>query len=380
MSASAKLLTRDEFRTATLKRVGGRCCVSGCDQEAVDAHHIVERRLFPDGGYYADNGAPLCSGHHLEAERTTISPDDLRQWLGIKHSVLPPQFEDEERIDKWGNPVLPNGTRLKGELFDQEPVQKALTEGGVIHLFRDHVKYPKTWHLPSSPGFGRGDRLIPNTDEFEGKRVIVTEKRDGECTSLYRDHMHARSLDGRHHPSRDWLKGFWGAIRYDVPEGWRVCGENVYARHSIGYTRLPSWFEGFSVWNDANQCLSWDETIEWFSMIGSGAGMSITPVPVIYDGPFDLKAIDAAWKGVLDRDAAHAAENGEPLQEREGYVVRLADGFAYKDFRKSVAKWVRKNHVQTDAHWMHGPVVANGLQERNVGFGQSDDSTLPNAP
>jgi hypothetical protein len=360
MSAQQKLLTRDDFRTTTLNKVGGRCCVSGCNEAAVDAHHIVERRLFPDGGYYADNGAPLCSVHHLEAEYTTISPDDIRRWLGIKSPILPPQFEDDETIDKWGNPVLPNGTRLKGELFDQEPVQKALVEGGVLHLFRNHVKYPKTWHLPSSPGLTRGDRVISGLDEFAGKRVIVTEKRDGECTSLYADHMHARSLDGRHHPSRNWLKGFWGAIRSDIPEGWRVCGENVYARHSIAYERLPSWFEGFSVWNGANHCLPWDETLEWFEMIGGAAGMSITPVPVLYDGIFDLKEIERAWKELLVRDVADADNRGGQVQEREGYVIRLADGFSYKDFRKSVAKWVRANHVQTDTHWMHGPIVTNG--------------------
>lgn len=362
MKSDAKLLTRDEFRTATLKRLGGRCCVAGCHEAAVDAHHIVERRLFPDGGYYADNGAPLCSPHHLAAEQTTISTDDIRKWLGIRKPILPPQFEDDEKTDKWGNFILPNGTRIRGELFDEEPVQKALAAGGVLHLFRDHVKYPKTWHLPSSPGIGRGDRVIDGPDIFSGKRVIVTEKRDGECSSLYRDHMHARSLDGRHHPSRDWLKGFWGTIRHDIPEGWRVCGENIYARHSIAYESLTTWFEGFSIWNDANQCLPWDDTMEWFQMIGAEAGLSITPVPVLYDGPFDMREIEKTWAGLLDQDAANAAERNEPLQQREGYVIRSADGFAYRDFRKNVAKWVRAGHVQTDEHWMHGPVVANGIR------------------
>jgi len=356
------LLSRDEYRTLTLQRAGGDCCVPGCNDRAVDAHHIVERRLFPDGGYYLDNGAPLCAVHHLAAEQTNISTDDLRRWLGIKKTVLPPQFESDEAIDKWGNHVLANGTRLKGEMFFEEPVQKALAQGGVLHLFRNHVKYPKTWHLPSSPGVGRGDRVISDLTGFEGHRVVVTEKRDGECTSLYRDHMHARSLDGRHHPSRDWLKGFWGTIRHDIPEGWRICGENIYARHSIAYDHLPSWFEGFSIWNEMNQCLAWDETIEWFQMIGSGAGLSITPVPVLYDGLYDLDAIHLAWTKLLEDDAYEASSSGQPLQEREGYVVRLADGFGYKDFRRSVAKWVRQNHVQTDEHWMHAAVVANGLR------------------
>ena len=42
--------------------------------------------------------------------------------------------------------------------------------------------------------------------------------------------------------------------------------------------------------------------------------------------------------------------------------MRSADGFPYRDFARSVAKWVRPSHVQTDDHWMHGAVVPNGLR------------------
>jgi hypothetical protein len=48
--------------------------------------------------------------------------------------------------------------------------------------------------------------------------------------------------------------------------------------------------------------------------------------------------------------------------DREGYVGRLADRFHYRAFRRSVAKYVRKNHVTTDDHWSHKKVVANKLQ------------------
>jgi len=49
--------------------------------------------------------------------------------------------------------------------------------------------------------------------------------------------------------------------------------------------------------------------------------------------------------------------------DREGYVVRLAGGFHYRAFRRSVAKYVRKGHVQTDDHWKSQAVVANKLRE-----------------
>jgi hypothetical protein len=44
-------------------------------------------------------------------------------------------------------------------------------------------------------------------------------------------------------------------------------------------------------------------------------------------------------------------------------VLRIADEFAYGDFNKSVSKFVRKGHVQTQKHWMHGQrIVPNKLK------------------
>jgi 5-methylcytosine-specific restriction endonuclease McrA len=46
------LLTRDEFRVGVFAR-DGKTCVA-CGKPGQDAHHIIERRLWPDGGYYLD--------------------------------------------------------------------------------------------------------------------------------------------------------------------------------------------------------------------------------------------------------------------------------------------------------------------------------------
>ena len=68
------------------------------------------------------------------------------------------------------------------------------------------VKYPRTPHLPWSPGASQDDVFSLDARHFEGQTVIITEKMDGENTTLYRDYLHARSVDGRHHPSRNWVK------------------------------------------------------------------------------------------------------------------------------------------------------------------------------
>jgi len=118
-----------------------------------------------------------------------------------------------------------------------------------------HHKYPRTRHLPWSPGATSDDLTLEGIDAFVGRRVIVTEKMDGENTTLYRDHSHARSLDSRHHPSRNWVKAMHGRIAHEIPEGWRLCGEHLYARHSTAHAQLPPHFTLFSVCDADTRCL-----------------------------------------------------------------------------------------------------------------------------
>ncbi|SHG22922.1 RNA ligase family protein [Streptoalloteichus hindustanus] len=200
------------------------------------------------------------------------------------------------------------------------------------------VRYPRTSHLPWSPGATADDVRLADLGGLAGREVVVTEKLDGENTTLYRDGLHARSLDSAHHPSRAWVKALHGAVAAGIPPGWRVCGENLYARHSIEYRDLESWFSAFSVWA-GDRCLGWDETVRFARRLG-------VPVPrVLWRGVFDERALRALW---LD------------LQRQEGYVVRTVDGFDRAEFAQRVAKWVRRDHVRTDEHWMLGPVVPNG--------------------
>jgi len=342
-----KLLTRDDFREQVFKRDNHKCVF--CDKEAVDAHHIIERRLWPDGGYYLSNGASVCEDHHLECEMTTISVEEVREACGIRKFVLPPHLYTDQQYDKWGNIVLPNGQRLKGELFFDESVQKILDKGGVLSLFTTHIKYSRTYHLPWSPGLHDDDRMMPNTDGFIGKHVVVTEKMDGENTTMYRDHIHARSVDSGNHPSRGWVKNFWSQIRHDIPEGWRVCGENMYAKHSIFYDNLPSYFLGFSIWNERNECLSWEDTLEWFDLLG------IIPVPIISHGTYDERLIRKVTENYIG-DCTH----------HEGYVIRIADSFPVSQFRNVVGKYVRKDHIRTVTHWMRGkPITPNQLKNNS---------------
>lgn len=204
------------------------------------------------------------------------------------------------------------------------------------------MKYPRTYHIQQSLGVTSDDKIQYDLSALIGKNVIVTIKMDGENTTLNCERVWARSLDSNNHPSRNWVKGLWGNIAYKIPSGIRICGENLYAKHSIHYTDLPSYFMAFSVW-EGEQCFDWDSTVNLCTELG------LEIVPVIYRGIFDESIIDQLIKSV-------------DVENHEGFVIRLEESFTYSDFSKSVVKWVRKNHVQTDKHWSTQPIIKNLLK------------------
>ena len=213
-------------------------------------------------------------------------------------------------------------------------------------MYPQRYKYPRTPHLSFSPGVGSDDLQLDRDRFFINSQVVVTEKLDGENTTLYKDYIHARSLDSRHHPSRAWVKALQASIGHDIPSGWRICGENLYARHSIAYEDLSSYFYLFSIWNQDNYCLSWAETQEWAEILG------LALPKVMYEGLWDEKKI-------------RAIANNLDLDVCEGFVVRKAEQFHYDNFAQNIAKWVRPHHVQSDEHWMYQEVIPNKLSINN---------------
>lgn len=126
------LKSRIKFKEEVFKRDSYKCV--NCAEPAIDAHHILERKLFPDGGYYLDNGASLCADCHLKAEMTLLSCEEIRIKAGIKTLILPPNFNPNLRYDKWGN-IFVGELRLAGDLFEDEGQQKILKRAGILWKF-----------------------------------------------------------------------------------------------------------------------------------------------------------------------------------------------------------------------------------------------------
>ena len=130
LPADDYLLTRDAFRWAVFARANERCVL--CGAPATDAHHILDRKLYPDGGYYLGNGAAVCGTCHLDCETTQVNVAAVRAAAGIHQPVLPPGLAEAVDYDKWGNQCWPSGMRPPGPLGQDEGMRRALARGGFL--------------------------------------------------------------------------------------------------------------------------------------------------------------------------------------------------------------------------------------------------------
>lgn len=96
---SDKKLIRQRFRDSVFERDGHRCRMCGWSlvtpEAPLDAHHITDRNLMPNGGYVKENGISLCPDCHLKAERfhqtgvayPGYSPAELYAKIGSSHEA-----------------------------------------------------------------------------------------------------------------------------------------------------------------------------------------------------------------------------------------------------------------------------------------------------
>lgn len=197
--------------------------------------------------------------------------------------------------------------------------------------------YPRTPHLPISPGATSDDKHA-SREALEylasGIPLVLTEKMDGSNLSLYRDNFHGRSRDSGTHLWDTYAKKIWSQIRFDIPEGWRISGESMYARRSVAYENLESPIYIIGIWNEKNNLISWADTQEWAQML------NLPTVPTLYEGT-SFKEATTLWSKNFSSETS------------EGFVIRDAGEIPYEKFGSHIAKYVRANHVRTSADWRH---------------------------
>lgn len=221
-------------------------------------------------------------------------------------------------------------------------------------------KMPSMKHLPWSQEHARDQKWL-NSEQakkmFQGKQVVITEKMDGANACLSSTKVFARSHSGE--PHRDeWdllKKKHREELMYKIPDHLAIFGEYLYAKHSIKYEGLPSYFLVFGVYNSKNK--KW---LSWSSVKSIASELGLETVPVIETPHINeqkdklVEEIDqfVTYDHIEDRMPEGESRYGDT---REGYVIRDYHEFKLTELQGRMAKCVREDHVTTEElHWRKG--------------------------
>ena len=213
------------------------------------------------------------------------------------------------------------------------------------------AKYPRSLHLPWSPGGTSDDKRMADVSSLLDVPLVITEKCDGSNLTYTRTSVFSRSHSGPPgHASFDLAKATHARIAHELSLGLSLFCEYCYAVHSIEYGALPDYSLVFGA-RDDREGRWWD----WDMVVAQAADLGLPTVPELYRGQVgSARELEALTLSL----AAQPSVFGGP---REGVVVRHAGEFRDADFQRSLAKWVRHDHVTTDEHWMHQSIRAQKL-------------------
>jgi hypothetical protein len=199
-------------------------------------------------------------------------------------------------------------------------------------------KYPRTYHFPFSEGAVNDDRIQYDWERLLSHELVITEKLDGENTCIKTSGVYARSHGATNR--NPWAKPVWdiweriGRTLGDL----HLFGENLYAIHSIQYERLDHHFFIFGI-RENDTWLSWEAVCEYAYIL------DLPVAPLVSSGVFSIQEMQT----IIQQKQLHGSALGGIS---EGVVARRAAAFPDADFPEAVLKYVRKNHVQTDEHWI----------------------------
>lgn len=211
-------------------------------------------------------------------------------------------------------------------------------------------KYGRTYHFPFSPGTTSDDRIQYDYWQYvlQMHLLVHTEKLDGENNCLSRYGVFARSHAApATSPWTQALRARWEWMKHDLGD-LELFGENLYAVHSIEYSRLEEHFFLFAV-----RCL--DQWLSWEEVCFYAAVFDLPVVPVLAISPPPVE--DGIFREELLKMTQLESRFGSVdmlTQQRctlEGVVSRNAGEYAVDQLGNNVFKYVRKGHVKTDEHW-----------------------------
>lgn len=361
-------MTRQDFRERCTERDNKECTVPICPHtvtsdpdESGEVHHILERKLWEEGGYIPDNGATVCNFHHRLAETDIIPPQAFWRWIEVEEPPLP-QGIDSMHVDKWGESL-------------EEPPWKE---------HRERIKYPSTQHLPWSHESDRDDTSFDTLESFIGVPLVGTIKMDGSNCMLVSDEENpVRARNGKHAGKAHFdlcKKMYWENNLYEkIPDHLQIFGEWIYAKHSIHYgcdcdedcedigPALKDYFQVFGIYD-----MRYDLWLGWGETYNISKELNLTVVPPVINTALDIEKEREVSDYVIGK-----YDNKNELWEElvnlsnkivekghEGIVVRSALPFHYSQIDKRLGKYVREGHVKEgEKHWSKRELVQNRVED-----------------
>ncbi len=254
-------------------------------------------------------------------------------------------------------------------------------------MYNQIIKYPRTPHLS-------GSRLQPGDEdlsqipfeEIKGRHIVIEEKMDGANSGISFDDDGTMLLQSRGH----FLTGGYRERHYDLMKQWAgvhreefrevlknryiMYGEWLYAKHSVYYDALPSYFMEFDIYDKET-----GKFLDTPSRKKLTEKIPIAPVLVLGEGCFKSQkdVVDFLGHshfitdGHIDRLREYCNENGHDADARcsetdpsvlmEGLYIKVEEG----GFVTRRLKYVRASFLQTmlssGTHWLDRPIVPNGL-------------------
>jgi hypothetical protein len=235
-------------------------------------------------------------------------------------------------------------------------------------------KYCRSLHAPISLGTTSDDRFLPNgyLKVFSDMPdLILTEKLDGQNNAFTKYGLYARSHTAPTvHPWDKPLLDRWKLIKDDLGDI-EIFGENMYGIHSIGYSKLESYYYVFAI-RDRGVWLSWDEVKLYAELFDFPTvpeiEISFKLKDFYKDGIDENKHLERwlelnigmTWENYVDTPGILGGY--DPLNNNtccEGFVIRNSSSYRTNDGILQVAnnefnnlfKIVRGSHVKTDIHW-----------------------------
>jgi len=274
-----------------------------------------------EGGTIVGTTLSWNDGRHTNID--IITPTKFTVLLG--NDVIIAVLEDDGKLH-WSD----------GDVWAK--AKEELAESSAAPAAKDN--YPKTPHLPFSPGVNADDTRISDCLTLIAEEVVVTEKLDGGNCCIKNGQVYGRThSQPAMHESFSAVKELAHNFAATL-EGLELFGENMQGVHSIEYGNLSSFFYLFAVrrWGS---WLSWDETVALAEQLG------IPTVPLLFRGRF---ASESQLQGCLETWLKEPSAVGASVNP-EGFVVRRSTEFRVDEFPNRIAKFVRANHLQTDDAW-----------------------------